>query len=99
LGVCLRTVDAVGVYGIIVIKDNVVGITPTVCKVVSGVVEIVLVYQVINLVRVLRWLKEQDIWIMGAVGEVEQTVYEMNLDMSLVVVMGAEGSGMRHLTR
>jgi len=99
LGACLRTADAVGAHGIIVTKDNAAGITPTVCKVASGAAETVPVYQVTNLARVLRWLKEQDIWIMGAAGEAEQTVYEMNLDMPLAVVMGAEGSGMRHLTR
>lgn len=99
LGACLRTADAVGAHGIIVTKDNAAGITPTVCKVASGAAETVPVYQVTNLARVLRWLKEQNIWIMGAAGEAEQTIYEMNLDMPLALVMGAEGSGMRHLTR
>lgn len=99
LGACLRTADAVGVQGIIVTKDNAASITPTVCKVASGAAETVPVYQVTNLARVLRWLKEQNIWIMGAAGEAEQTVFEMQLDMPLAIVMGAEGSGMRHLTR
>lgn len=99
LGACLRTADAVGAHGIIVTKDNAAGITPTVCKVASGAAETVPVYQVTNLARVLRWLKEQNIWIMGAAGEAEQTIYEMKLDMPLAVVMGAEGTGMRHLTR
>lgn len=99
LGACLRTADAVGAHGIIVTKDNAAGITPTVCKVASGAAETVPVYQVTNLARVLRWLKEQNIWIMGAAGEAEQTVYEMDLNMPLALVMGAEGSGMRHLTR
>lgn len=99
LGACLRTVDAVGAHGIIVTKDNAASITPTVCKVASGAAETVPVYQVTNLARVLRWLKEQNIWVMGAAGEAEQTIYDMKLDMSLALVMGAEGSGMRHLTR
>jgi 23S rRNA (guanosine2251-2'-O)-methyltransferase len=99
LGACLRTADAVGVHGIIVTKDNAASITPTVCKVASGAAETVPVYQVTNLARVLRWLKEQNIWIMGADGEATQTVYEMQLDMPLAIVMGTEGSGMRHLTR
>ncbi|MDD2759193.1 MAG: 23S rRNA (guanosine(2251)-2'-O)-methyltransferase RlmB [Methylomonas sp.] len=99
LGACLRTADAVGAHGIIVTKDNAAGITPTVCKVASGAAETVPVYQVTNLARVLRWLKEQNIWIMGAAGEAEQTIYEMKLDMPLAVVMGTEGTGMRHLTR
>ena len=99
LGACLRTADAVGAHGIIVTKDNAAGITPTVCKVASGAAETVPVYQVTNLARVLRWLKEQNIWIMGAAGEAEQTLYDMKLDMPLALVMGAEGCGMRHLTR
>lgn len=99
LGACLRTADAVGAHGIIVTKDNAAGITPTVCKVASGAAETVPVYQVTNLARVLRWLKEQNIWIMGSAGEADQTIYDMKLDMPLAVVMGAEGTGMRHLTR
>lgn len=99
LGACLRTADAVGAHGIIVTKDNAASITPTVCKVASGAAETVPVYQVTNLARVLRWLKEQNIWIMGAAGEAEQTIYDMQLDIPLALVMGAEGTGMRHLTR
>ncbi|MCK9606765.1 MAG: 23S rRNA (guanosine(2251)-2'-O)-methyltransferase RlmB [Methylomonas sp.] len=99
LGACLRTADAVGAHGIILTKDNAAGITPTVCKVASGAAETVPVYQVTNLARVLRWLKEQNIWIMGAAGEAEQTIYDMKLDMPLALVMGTEGTGMRHLTR
>jgi 23S rRNA (guanosine2251-2'-O)-methyltransferase len=99
LGACLRTADAVGAHGIIVTKDNAAGITPTVCKVASGAVETVPVYQVTNLARTLRWLKEQNIWIVGTAGEVEQTVFDIDLDMPLAIVMGTEGTGMRHLTR
>ncbi len=99
LGACLRTADAVGAHGVIVTKDNAAGITPTVCKVASGAAETVPVYQVTNLARVLRWMKEQNIWIMGAAGEAEKTIFEMKLDMPLAIVMGTEGTGMRHLTR
>lgn len=99
LGACLRTADAVGAHGIIVTKDNAAGITPTVCKVASGAAETVPVYQVTNLARTLRWLKEQNIWIMGTTGDAEQTLYEMKLDMPLAIVMGTEGTGMRHLTK
>jgi 23S rRNA (guanosine2251-2'-O)-methyltransferase len=99
LGACLRTADAVGAHGIIITKDNAACITPTVCKVASGAAETVPVYQVTNLARVLRWLKEQNIWIMGTAGDAEQTIYDMKLDMSLAIVMGTEGTGMRHLTK
>ena len=99
LGACLRTADAAGVHGIIVTKDNATGITPTVCKVASGAAETVPVYQVTNLARTLRWMKEQNIWIIGSTGEAQQTIFNTDLKMPLALVMGAEGTGMRHLTQ
>lgn len=99
LGACLRTADATGVQGVIITKDNATGITPTVCKVASGAAETVPVYQVTNLSRTLRWLKDQGIWIMGAAGAAAQTVYQADLTMPLAVVVGAEGKGIRRLTQ
>jgi 23S rRNA (guanosine2251-2'-O)-methyltransferase len=99
LGACLRTADAAGVQGVIVTKDQAVGITPTVCKVASGAAETVPVYQVTNLSRTISWLKEQGIWIAGAAGESEQTIYATDVNMPLALVMGAEEKGMRRLTR
>ena len=97
LGACLRTADAAGVQGVIVTKDQAVGITPAVCKVASGAAETVPVYQVTNLSRTISWLKEQGIWIAGAAGEAEKTIYEMDVNMPLALVMGAEEKGMRRL--
>ena len=99
LGACLRTADATGVQGVIITKDNATGITPTVCKVASGAAETVPVYQVTNLSRTLRWLKEQGVWVAGTAGEAELTVYEADLNRSLAIVIGAEGSGLRRLTK
>ncbi|MBK8816357.1 MAG: 23S rRNA (guanosine(2251)-2'-O)-methyltransferase RlmB [Methylococcaceae bacterium] len=99
LGACLRTADATGVQGVIITKDNATGITPTVCKVASGAAETVPVYQVTNLSRTLRWLKEQGVWVAGTAGDAELTVYETDLNRSLAVVIGAEGSGLRRLTK
>ncbi|MGJ0492106.1 23S rRNA (guanosine(2251)-2'-O)-methyltransferase RlmB [Methylobacter sp.] len=99
LGACLRTADATGVQGVIITKDNATGITPTVCKVASGAAETVPVYQVTNLSRTLRWLKDQGIWIMGAAGAATQTVYQTDLTVPLAVVVGAEGKGLRRLTQ
>lgn len=99
LGACLRTADAAGVHGIIITKDNATGITPTVCKIASGAAETVPVYQVTNLARTLRWMKEQNIWIIGSTGEAQQTIFATDLKMPLALVMGAEGTGMRHLTQ
>ena len=99
LGACLRTADAAGVHGIIVTKDQAAGITPTVCKVASGAAETVPVYQVVNLARTLRWLKSQNLWIIGAASDTEQEIYQVDLNIPLVVVIGAEGKGLRRLTR
>ncbi len=99
LGACLRSADATGVQGVIITKDNAAGITPTVCKVASGAAETVPVYQVTNLARTLRWLKEQGIWIMGAAGDANQSVFSADLTLPLAIVIGAEGSGLRRLTK
>jgi 23S rRNA (guanosine2251-2'-O)-methyltransferase len=99
LGACLRTADAAGVHGVIITKDQAAGITPTVCKVASGAAETVPVYQVINLARTLRWMKSQNIWIVGAAGEAEQNLYQLDMNIPLAIVIGAEGKGMRRLTR
>ncbi|NOR71406.1 MAG: 23S rRNA (guanosine(2251)-2'-O)-methyltransferase RlmB [Methylomarinum sp.] len=99
LGACLRTADAAGAHGIIITKDNSASITPTVCKVACGAVETVPVYQVTNLARALRWLKEQNIWVMGTSGNTEQSVFSADLTIPLAFVMGTEGTGMRRLTQ
>lgn len=98
LGACLRTADAVGVHGIIITKNNAVTITPTVCKVASGAAATVPVYQVTNLAATCRWLKQQNIWLMGAMREAQQSVFATDLTLPLALIMGAEGSGMRRLT-
>ena len=99
LGACLRTADATGVHGVIITKDNATGITPTVCKVASGAAETVPVYQVTNLSRTLRWLKGEGLWIMGAAGETAQTIYKSDFTVPMALVVGAEGKGLRRLTK
>ncbi len=99
LGACLRSADATGVHGVIITKDNATGITPTVCKVASGAAETVPVYQVTNLARTLRWLKEQGIWVIGTAGDAPQTAYKADFSVPLALVLGAEGKGLRRLTR
>jgi 23S rRNA (guanosine2251-2'-O)-methyltransferase len=99
LGACLRTADATRVHGIIITKDNAVGLTPTVCKIASGAAETVPVYVVTNLARTLRWLKTEGLWIIGTDGEAEQTVYQANVSIPLTLIVGAEEKGMRRLTR
>lgn len=99
LGACLRTADAAGVHGVILTKDQSVGITPVVAKVASGAAETMPVFRVTNLARALSWLKEAGIWVVGAAGEARQTMFESDLSVPLALVMGAEGRGMRRLTR
>jgi 23S rRNA (guanosine2251-2'-O)-methyltransferase len=99
LGACLRTADATGVHGVIITKDNATGITPTVCKVACGAAETVPVYIVTNLARTLRWLKDQGIWVMGAAGETQQSLYQTDLTMPVALVIGAEEKGLRRLTK
>jgi len=99
LGACLRTADATKVHGIIITKDNAVGITPTVCKVASGAAETVPVYMVTNLARTLRWLKSEGLWIIGTAGEAQNTLYQTDFTVPMALVIGAEEKGMRRLTR
>jgi 23S rRNA (guanosine2251-2'-O)-methyltransferase len=99
LGACLRTADATGVHGVIITKDNATGITPTVCKVASGAAETVPVFQVTNLSRTLRWLKGEGLWIMGAAGETAQSIYKTDFTVPMALVVGAEGKGLRRLTK
>lgn len=99
LGACLRTALAAGVDGVIVPKDNSCRITATVCKVASGAAEVVPVYRVTNLSRTLKWLKQQGVWLNGASGDAEKSVFETDLKGAVAIVMGAEGKGLRKLTQ
>lgn len=99
LGACLRTADATGVQGVIVPKDQAVHLTPTVCKVASGAAETVPLYRVTNLARTLKWLKREGVWLVGADGGSDSTIYDIDLKGSVAIVVGAEGEGMRRLTR
>jgi len=99
LGACLRTADAAGAHAVIVPKDRACGLTATVRKVACGAAEIVPFFQVTNLARTLRALKERNIWCVGLDAGASQSLYELDLKGPLAMVMGAEGSGLRQLTR
>lgn len=99
LGACLRSADAAGVAAVIAPKDKAAGLTPVVRKVACGAAETVPFVVVTNLARTMDSLKDRGIWLAGAAGEAEETVYEANLTGSLALVMGAEGHGLRRLTR
>ena len=99
LGACLRVADAFGVHAVIAPKDRAVGITPVVSKVASGAAETVSYIAVTNLARTLRELKDAGIWILGADEAGASDLYNARLAGPLAWVMGAEGEGMRRLTR
>lgn len=99
LGACLRTADAVGVHAVITTRDRSAGITPVVRKVASGAAETVPLVMVTNLVRTLERLKARGIWVIGADGAAQAMIYETDMTGPLALVMGAEGKGLRRLTR
>jgi len=99
LGACLRSADAAGVDAVIAPKDRATGITPVVRKVACGAAETVPFIQVTNLSRVLKQLKDEYVWIVGAAGEADTHIYDAKLKGKLAIVMGAEEKGMRRLTR
>ena len=99
LGACLRTAEACGVQAIITPKDRSVGLTPVVRKVAAGSADRIPVIAVTNLVRTLEGLKQRGYWISGLSGEGDRSLYDLDLKGPTVLVMGAEGAGMRRLTR
>lgn len=99
LGACLRTADAAGVHALIVPRDRACGLSPTVYKVACGAAETMLVIQVTNLARTLKFLKAQGVWLMGTTGETDQSLYSVKLTGALALVMGTESTGLRRLTQ
>jgi 23S rRNA (guanosine2251-2'-O)-methyltransferase len=99
LGACLRTADAAGVHAVIIPKDRSAAVDGVVRKVAAGAAEFVPVAAVTNLARALDLLKERGIWVVGTEGEAAQTLYQADLKRPLALILGAEGSGMRRLTR
>lgn len=99
LGACLRSADATGVDFVIIPKDKNATVTPVVSKVACGAAESVPLVRVTNLVRTMELLKEQGVWIYGAAGEANSSLYQLDCTGTMAIVMGAEGEGLRRLTR
>lgn len=99
LGACLRSADAAGVQAVIVPRDRSASLSPVVRKVACGAAETVPLVAVTNLARTLKQLQQRGLWLVGAAGEAEQFIYDVDLKVPSVIVMGAEGAGMRRLTR
>jgi 23S rRNA (guanosine2251-2'-O)-methyltransferase len=99
LGACLRSADACGVLAVVVPRDRAAQLTPTVRKVAAGAAETTPVVAVTNLVRTLKLLKEGGLWVVGADAGGVSAAHELDLRGPVVLVLGAEGSGLRHLTQ
>jgi 23S rRNA (guanosine2251-2'-O)-methyltransferase len=99
LGACLRVADGAGAHAVIAPKDHAVGINATVAKVASGAAETVPYFMVTNLARTLNELKERNIWIIGTSDDASKNLYQMDFKGPTALVLGAEGNGMRQLTR
>ena len=99
LGACLRVADGAGAHAVIAPKDHAVGINATVAKVASGAAETVPYFMVTNLARTLGELKERGIWVIGTSDDAPRTLYQADLKGPCALVLGAEGPGMRQLTR
>jgi len=99
LGACLRVADGAGAHAVVAPKDHAVGLNATVAKVASGAAETVPYLMVTNLARTLGELKERDIRVVGTSDDAEATLYDVDLRGPVALVLGAEGAGMRQLTR
>jgi len=99
LGACLRVADGAGAHAVIAPKDHAAGLNATVSKVASGAAETVPYFMVTNLARTLGELQERNIWVIGTAGEADKSIYQVDLRGPTALVLGAEGPGMRQLTR
>ena len=99
LGACLRSADAAGVHAVIVPRDRSAQLNATAKKVASGAAEHVPLITVTNLARTMRVLQDANVWIVGTAGEADHNLYQSKMTGPMALVMGAEGEGMRRLTR
>ncbi|MFZ5698296.1 MAG: 23S rRNA (guanosine(2251)-2'-O)-methyltransferase RlmB [Pseudomonadota bacterium] len=99
-GAVLRSADGFGVDAVVITRDKAAGITPVVAKTACGAAETVTLFEVVNLVRALELLKEKGVWVAGAALDPKaESIYTADLTGPLAIVLGAEGAGMRRLTR
>nr|WP_296748530.1 23S rRNA (guanosine(2251)-2'-O)-methyltransferase RlmB [Thioalkalivibrio sp.] len=99
LGACLRSADAAGARAVIVPRDRSASLTPAAAKAASGAAETVPLISVVNLARTLRTLRDQGLWAVGLAGDTDTLLYQVDLSVPTVLVLGAEGEGLRRLTR
>lgn len=99
LGACMRTAAAAGVTAILIPRDRAAGLNETVRKVASGAADRVPLLRVTNLARSLKQMKQAGVWLVGCTADAPASLYEIDLNRPLALVLGAEGGGLRRLTR
>lgn len=99
LGACLRSAEAAGVHAVIVPKDKSADLSPVARKVACGAAELIPFFRVTNLARCIRQLQQQGIWMVGLAGEASSSIYDIDFSVPSALVMGAEGAGLRKLSR
>jgi 23S rRNA (guanosine2251-2'-O)-methyltransferase len=99
LGACMRTAEAAGAQALIVPRDRSASLTPVVAAAAAGAAETLPLVAVTNLARAMEEIREAGVWVVGAAGEAQQTIYEIDLTVPLAWALGAEGQGLRRLTR
>ena len=99
LGACLRTAEAAGARAVVVPKDRAAGLTPVVSKVASGAAELIPLIRVTNVARALREMQAAGVWIIGADGKADASIFDVDMNRPLALVLGAEGGGLRQNTR
>lgn len=99
LGACLRTADAAGVHAVVAPRDRAVGVGATVQRVACGAADTVPYIMVTNLARTMRELKQRGLWLVGTDDQATDSIHSIDARRPMAWVMGAEGEGMRRLTR
>jgi len=99
LGACLRSADAAGVDAVIIPRHKAAGLTPVVRKVACGAAEVIPIFAITNLAQCIEKLRDRGIWLVGAAGEADKSIYDTDFRGNIAIVMGAEGDGLRRLTR
>lgn len=99
LGACLRTADAAGAHALIAPRDQSASLQASARRVASGAADHIPYLQVTNLARTLRYLKDRDIWVVGTDDQAASSLFQSDARRPLAWVLGAEGKGMRRLTR
>jgi 23S rRNA (guanosine2251-2'-O)-methyltransferase len=99
LGSLIRTALGCGADGMIIPRDRAVGVTPAVMKASAGAIAHLPIARVVNISATIEDLKKEGIWIYGAAGEARDPIYQLDLNIDLAIVIGAEGKGIRPLVK